>query len=292
MTPQERKDTEKRIKKYLKENKISKVLNLQVEGTFDDGGIKANIWNIKTNKGAWWIAEGLRVPMNLYPQDAFYFTADEVYSFHVGIVQRLQHGQNEESNVLSELPLDLEQVHVIRRKLTLAADRLHIGMEAEEMQAIGLICRESLLALAHELTKRNGQIVEKAQLKNGDFKGIAKLFIDEYAPGSNNATLRSHARKMSDMAWSYSSEIVHSAYKNFPDCKICIILAASTVSIFENLFMKYIGFDLEPRCPNCGSMSLEIYSGKTENELIEHCTKCDFDNFVNIETIGGRPFGT
>src|SRR5690606_2727494 len=132
-------------------NKISKIVDLRIEGTFDDGGMVANIWNVKTNKGAWWIAEGLRVPMNLYPQDAFYFTADEVYSFHVGIIHRMQNGQNNENNILSEIPLDLEQVHVIRRKLTLAAERLHIGMESEEMQAIGLICRESLLALANEL---------------------------------------------------------------------------------------------------------------------------------------------
>lgn len=289
MTPQERKDAEKIIKQYLKSNKISKVLDLWIEGAFDDGGITANVWNVKTNKGAWWVVEGLRVPMNLYPQDAFYFSADEAYSFHVGIIRRMQIEQNNDDDILSQLPLDLEEVHAIRRKLTLASDRLHIGMESEEMQAIGLICRESLLALAQELTKRNTKIVEEEQLKKGDFKGIAKLFIDEYAPGANNATLRSHARKMSDMAWSYSSEIVHSSYKNFPDVKICIILTASTVSIFENLFMKYLGFDLEPRCPNCGSVSLEIYSSKKDNKLIEHCTKCDFDNLVDIETIGGRP---
>ncbi|WP_133248522.1 hypothetical protein [Pedobacter yonginense] len=159
-------------------------------------------------------------------------------------------------------------------------------MESEEMQAIGLICRESLLALAQELAKRNTKIVEDEQLKKGDFKGIAKIFIDEYAPGVSIATLRSYARKMSDIAWSYASEIVHSSYKNFPDVKICTILAASTVSILENLFMKYVGFDHQPRCPNCGSVSLEIYSIKNDNKLIEHCTKCDFDNIVDIETVG------
>lgn len=160
MTPKERIETEKRIKRYLKENKISKVLHMQVERSFEENGVTVNIWNVKANKGAWWVAEGVRVPMNLYTQDAYYFSVDEVYSFHLGILQRIQGGKSESEQILSDLPLDLEQVDLIRRKINLAAERLHVGMEPEEMQGIGLICRESLIALANELTKRNGKIVE------------------------------------------------------------------------------------------------------------------------------------
>ncbi|MBB2146823.1 hypothetical protein GM921_15070 [Pedobacter sp. LMG 31464] len=285
MTPKEYTDTEKRIKRYMKENKINKVLNIQLESTYDLHDVTVHIWNVKTNKGAWWIAEGYRVPMNLYPQDAFYFSVDEVYSFHLGIMQRLQKDEERSKNVLDEIPLDLEQVHEIRRKLTFAADRVHIGMEPEEMQAIGLTCREALIALGIELTKRNPILVAEKELKKADFKGIAYAFIEEYAPDQKNASLRSHARKMVDMAWSYASEIVHSSHKNFPDVKICIIMAATTVSIFENLFMKYLGFDHDPRCPECGSMSIEVYHSKTEGELIEHCTKCEFDHVIKVESI-------
>ncbi|MBB2143976.1 hypothetical protein GM921_00635 [Pedobacter sp. LMG 31464] len=285
MTPQEFKLIEKDIKRYLRMNKIRKVLHLQLEQTFDDFDKIINIWNVKTEKGAWWVAEGRYAPMNLYPQDAFYFSVDEVYSFHLGITQRLEKDHNMSKGILDEIPLDLEQVHEIRRKLTLAADKVHIGMEPEEMQAIGLTCREALIALGNELTKRNPVIVAEKELKKADFKGIAYAFIEEYAPDQKNATLRNHARKMTDMAWSYASEIVHSSHKNFPDVKICIIMAATTVSIFENLFMKYLGFDHDPRCPECGSMGIEVYHSKKEDELIEHCTKCEFDNVVKIESI-------
>lgn len=48
------------------------------------------MWNVKTdNDGDWWVVEGAQSPMNLYPQAAYYFSADEVYSFHIGIMQRM-----------------------------------------------------------------------------------------------------------------------------------------------------------------------------------------------------------
>ena len=50
MTPQERRETEKRIKRYLKENKIRKVLIMQEEGSSDDGGITANVGTSKPKR--------------------------------------------------------------------------------------------------------------------------------------------------------------------------------------------------------------------------------------------------
>lgn len=51
-----------------------KVLSVKPEQSFDDLGHVVNVWNVKTDKdGAWWVVEGEKSPMNLYPQDAYYF---------------------------------------------------------------------------------------------------------------------------------------------------------------------------------------------------------------------------
>ena len=50
----------------------------------NDFDLDVTVWNVKTDTdGAWWVVEGDTVPMNLYPQGAYYFGTDEVYSFHM-----------------------------------------------------------------------------------------------------------------------------------------------------------------------------------------------------------------
>jgi hypothetical protein len=87
--------------------------------------------------------------MNLYTQDANYFSADEAYSFHMGITQRLgQRHKNDFKEIIDELPLDIGRLKSINRKLNMAAEKLSMDLEPEEFQAIGLICRESLIDLS------------------------------------------------------------------------------------------------------------------------------------------------
>ena len=45
--------------------------------------------------GAWWVVQGDTVPMNLYPQGAYYFGTDEIYSFHMGLMERMQASQEQ-----------------------------------------------------------------------------------------------------------------------------------------------------------------------------------------------------
>jgi len=75
-----------------------KVINSKSEQTFTDLGFEVTVWNVKTDSdGSWWVVEGEGLPMNLYPQDkAYYFSADEAYSFHIGLMSRLK---NEKANI-------------------------------------------------------------------------------------------------------------------------------------------------------------------------------------------------
>ncbi len=86
------------VKKYVEWQEHGKctVLSAKPEQHFDDLGVNVNVWNVKTDTdGNWWVVEGDGVPMNLYPQSAYYFGADEVYSFHMGLMQRMSAAQDE-----------------------------------------------------------------------------------------------------------------------------------------------------------------------------------------------------
>lgn len=284
MTPEYRIEKEKQIKDYLKTNDIYNIKYMQVENTFNDLGVEVNVWNIKTDKGAWWIVEGETAPMNLYPQEEFYFSADEAYSFHMGITQRLSESyQKEFKHIIDEIPLDIERIKSINRRLNRVSQELNNSFNPEDIQSIGLTCRESLIELGNELSLRNPNIIEQNKLKASDFKGIASAIINLYIPGKSNSSLRQHARKMSEMAWSYASEIVHSSKKNVPDAKICILLTCSVVSIFENLFLKYLGFDSEPKCIKCNSRDHDILTTKQESEFIFHCNDCGYEELIEIQ---------
>ncbi|MEI8224788.1 MAG: hypothetical protein WCG82_02575 [Bacteroidota bacterium] len=283
MTPEYRIETEKHIKEYLARYDINDILNIKCENTFNDLGTEVNVWNVKTKDGAFWVVEGENAPMNLYTQDANYLSADEAYSYHMGITQRLSADYHKDfKHIIDEIPLDIQQVKSINRKLNMASEKLNADLESEEFQGIGLICRECLIDLGKELSKRNQEIIKDKNIKASDFKSIANEFINLYIPGESNSDLRNYSKKIIDIAWSYNSTIVHSPNKTYPDVKIGLLFTSAVVSLFENLFLKYIGFDSEFACIECGSKNIEIIEGENES-LSAVCKSCNHEEVLTIE---------
>ena len=63
------------VKNYVEWQSQGKcaVLSAKTEQHFDDLGVDVYVWNVKTDTdGDWWVVEGDNVPMNLYPQSAYY----------------------------------------------------------------------------------------------------------------------------------------------------------------------------------------------------------------------------
>jgi Zn ribbon nucleic-acid-binding protein len=285
MTPEYRIEAEKQILSYLQSNNVQNIKYMQVVQNYNDLGLDINVWNVKAEGSSWWVVEGEGIPMNLYTQDAFYFSADEAYSFHMGITQRLQsRHQREFKHIIDELPLDIDEIKSINRRLNLAAQDLNNIVGAEGIQSIGLTCRESLIELAATLVSANPTILEENNLKAADFKGIAKAVISIYAKGRSNSNLRKHSRSIAEMAWNYSSEIVHSQNKNIPDAKICLLFTCSTVSIFQNLYLKHLGFDAEKKCPKCKSMDYSLRLAENDVFFVMICNDCGHEEAAQVES--------
>ncbi|APS29580.1 hypothetical protein ABRP72_09625 [Pectobacterium carotovorum] len=276
MTPEYRIDAERRITEYLKSQNLENIKNMQVEQTFNDLGFEVNIWNVRTkNDGNWWVAEGENVPLNLYTQNEYFFSADEAYSFHLGITQRLQVRHHTDfKHVIDELPLDIDMLRSISRRLNASAVSLNSINAPEDIQSIGLVCRESMVELAAHLYKSHEDILKKEDIKAADFKNICKVIIGLYAAGKRNSSLRKYCRSTIESAWDISAETVHSSNKNFPDAKICLLLTCTAVSLIQNLFLKFIGFDSEIKCPNCHGLNTEIYESEEDSQLHIVCCEC------------------
>jgi hypothetical protein len=275
------------VKRYVEEEGQEKVLNAKPEQTFEDLGPKVTVWNVKIDKGAWWVVEGEGVPMNLYPQGAYYFSADEAYSFHMGLMARvMMREEHDPEHILRLVTLGHSRFIGIRRKLHVASEALAKAKEPEDLQAIGLACREVLIALGSELVLDSEVLPDTEVPKLADFKNRARIAIDRLLLGSENSELRAHSRKISDASWDFSSTLTHSPNRTIHEAFICVSLVGTVLILFEKLIeMRDVNYQ-KLSCPLCKSRQLEYIDRETTednpSEIILHCKYCGWEELIEL----------
>jgi len=246
-----------------------KVISAKPECTFNDLGIEVNVWNVKTDKdGAWWVVEGDAVPMNLYPQDAYYFSADEVYSFHIGLMERMNSSQEyRPEDFIRAVTLGSDIAPQIFRKLKGVADLLDKAVEIEDFQSIGVQCREILIELGNSIYK-DYMAGDMEQPQASNFKRKAELFIQYFLVGKDNSDYRNIIKKITDSIWDYAAKITHSTNTTFYEASTCVTLCIALVSVFENIRQKMLDPTYQLECKNCKSKKLKIVGEQLNDEGI------------------------
>jgi len=285
------------VASYVERDGEEKVASAKPEQHFNDLGPKVTAWNVKTDKGAWWVVEGDGVPMNLYPQDAYYFSADEAYSFHMGITARLLTREaHDPEQVLLSISFGSTRFVGVRRKLHVASEALATITEPEHAQAIGLTCREVLIELGKEVLLNREVPADKDAPKNADFKNRARLSIERLAPGSENGELRDAARRVADGAWAFSCHVTHSPHSTRQDAVVCITMTAAVVSMFEQLLEKVDQDEGVLSCPSCKSRQIDIIDRQVAEdkpkEPILSCSYCGWSEIIEIDQPEPTPVKT
>lgn len=268
-----------------------KVLSAKPEHTFNDLGIEVKVWNVKTDvDGAWWVVEGDQVPMNLYPQQAYYFSADEVYSFHMGLMERMYSSNDgyEPGNFVRAITLDGEMAPTLFRKLRNVAGLIDTAREIEDFQAIGVQCREILIELGNTIYfQEMAGADEQPQASN--FKKKAELFVQFYLSGSDNSDYRNYIKKLTEATWDYTCKITHSKNATFYEVSTCVTLTTSLVSVYENIRQKVFDPLSQYYCTNCKSKKVSIVDDECDetglvSKLILRCEECGEITEVAFET--------
>ena len=275
------------VERYVESEGREKVLSAKEEQTFNDLGIEVRVWNVVTDKGRWWVVEGDGVPMNLYSQAAHYFSSDDVYSLHMGVMARVHvRHEKDPEHALRLVRFGQERFAGVRRKLHVAARALPTATEAEDHQAIGLACREALIALGAELLLDREVPDGEEPPKLSDFKNRARLAIDRMLPGSQNTDLRSHSRKVCDSAWEWAASLTHSPTGVRADSIIALTMSGSVIALFEQLLEKSTSDD-ELECPSCRSRQLQIIDRQAEPdeppERLLICEYCGWRETIDME---------
>lgn len=271
------------VKKYVEWQSQGKcnVLSAKPEQRFDDLGVDVYVWNVKTDTdGDWWVVEGDGVPMNLYPQSAYYFGTDEVYSFHMGLIQRMSVARAEyhPEDFVNSVTLGTEIAPQLFRKLKSVATLIDTAKEIEDFQAIGVQCRETLIELGnhiYEPVMAGGE--EQPQASN--FKRKAELFIHFYLKGSENSDYRGIIKKLTEATWDYANKITHSQNATYYEASTCVTLCISLVGTYENILQKAFDPLAQCYCSVCKSKRLKIDGDDSDGDgmvekLYLHCEEC------------------
>ncbi len=271
------------VKNYVEWQSQGKctVLSAKTEQHFDDLGVDVYVWNVKTDTdGDWWVVEGDTVPMNLYSQSAYYFGADEVYSFHMGLMQRMSAAQDEynSEDFVNGVTLDAEIAPQLFRKLKSVAALIDTAKEIEDFQAIGVQCRETLIELGnHIYNPMMAGSGEQPQASN--FKRKSELFIQFYLKGSENSDYRNIIKKLTEATWDYANKITHSRSATYYEVSTCVTLCISLVGVYENILQKVFDPLSQYHCSICQSKKLSIVGDDSDEDgivqkLYLHCEEC------------------
>lgn len=280
------------VKKYVEwqSQDKCKVLSAKPEHNFNDLGTEISVWNVKTDTdGDWWVVEGDTVPMNLYPQSAYYFSADEVYSFHMGLMQRMS-ASNEKydpEDFVRGVTLGTEIAPELFRKLKSVALLIDTAQEIEDFQSIGVQCREILIELGNHIYQPEMAGADE-QPQASNMKKKAELFIQFYLKGAENSDYRSIIKKLTEATWDYACKITHSSNTTYYEASTCVMLCTSLVGVYENIFQKVSDPISQYQCKTCKSKKLQIIDDESDQngivqKLFLKCEECGEITEISFE---------
>lgn len=267
----------KQVDEYIEMQLNCKVISSKPETTISDMGHEVTVWNVRTDKeGAWWVATGGGFPIHLYSQDRPYFlTTDEVFSFHFGLMTRLMYSEETRpEHVVDFISREAGIAVDIRRKLELAAAKLNDAIEIEEIQAVGVICRETLLKLIDNISNSDILIKDVENYKKADFKNRVEVIINTLLPGARNKEFRKNIKGLANGSWDLSNNITHSSTRTTYEAWVCHTLCTATITSVEHLMLNYFDVLSGEQCKECGSRQLSVAENDENDDLLIVCDKC------------------
>ena len=203
-----------------------------------------DVWDVhKDGKedGRWWV---ITSPTNLYSQRLMP-SMDYALSFHIGLMMRVE-ARRKPAGTEAEQELLL----VTSRKLVQAGEALDAADEAEDFQAVGMQCRECLLALIRELTE-DGQFDEGDELpKKADFKAWAERIAGAVAAGSSAERVRSYLKKTADETWQLMNWLTHASNATRADAALAVAATENVIESFVPMVLR-AKIAAPERCGRC-----------------------------------------
>jgi hypothetical protein len=116
----------------------------------------------------------------------------------------------------------------VDRGLHEARQRLAVATTEEQFQAVGLICRETLISLAQTVfDAERHPTLDGVSASDTDVKRMLEAYIARTLSGSANDASRRHARAALDLA----KQLQHKRTATFRDAALCAEATTSVVNL-------------------------------------------------------------
>lgn len=228
-----------------------------------------DVWDVHTNKERWWVITN---PTNLYSQAQFP-NMDYAMTFHIGLCIRVPRTEQQKASAL-----EVEPFAKCFRLIGEAHDALSAAREIADFQAIGVRCRETLLAFTTAAEKFLPWTGESEAPKSGDFKAWINHICTLILPGSTHEYRRHLFKTLSDSAWKYVNWLTHAKHSTWHDAEAAVLASENALSMCVTKAVYHMR-GVPEQCPSCGSFiltPLQAVNPENDEELWERpsCTKC------------------
>jgi hypothetical protein len=240
--------SKKAIADYVEVQAREKVLHTEKIKTEYVLGHDYECWDVHTNKDRYWVVTD---PTNLYSHDLFP-SLDYTLSFHIGVTTRMMHSSRGAPNKAHK-----SRFMVMWRKWEQAADALDTAEEAEDFQAVGMRCRETLIQMARALAKPNMVPHGEAAPKRSDLVNWSSLIANTVASGQHNDAIRGHLKAMAKSTWELANWLTHTSGAKRIDAIFVIDATHTVLDTFGTAMIRHESGSPE-QCPECGSYSVEV----------------------------------
>lgn len=206
-------------------------------------GTAYEVWDVRTDADRYWVVTN---PTNLYAQDDFK-SADYLLTFHIGLGIRVM-----ERSRVEGTPAVEAEIGVAWRKFEQAVDAFNTADEAEGFQAVGVRCREALIALGRHIAGDVPEEELQERPKASNFKAWADLGAERLAQGR----LRAYLKSAADKSWDLVVWLQHYDEATPWDAELTLDATSHALGMFGNA-MHRRDLSAPPRCPRCASYRVE-----------------------------------
>ena len=237
-----------------------------------------DVWDVHTDKERWWV---ITSPTNLYSQTLMP-SLDYTLSFHIGLMVRVAAQREPEGSEAEQ-----ELLVVTNRKLVQAGEAFDHADEAEEFQAVGMRCRECLLALVRELTQDSELRVGADIPKGGDFLAWNERIANAIAGGDSAEYIRGYLKTSAERAWRLVNWLTHANNAARDDAELALSATSHVVSNYVSSILK-LRSGASERCGRCKSYRITVDWHPELGETGLYVPRCEACGALKLQAAAPR----
>ena len=228
-----------------------------------------DVWDIHTNKDRWWVITG---GTNLYSQAQFP-NMDLALTFHIGLMLRIPRTVEQQENDVRILPFE-----PVLEKMEEVGDAMSQAHNLADYQAVGVRCRETLLALIS--AAQDAAVWTDSPPQRANFRAWTKIIFNDLLPSETNKERRGAIKQTLESAWTFTNWLTHAKSATWLDADMAHALTQQAVNIATTQILRVLR-GVPEECPQCGSPYLEPECGENSaapDVVWERptCTECDW----------------